>query len=235
MRKACIGFGGTAVALFIGYATVSSTTASWIIAVLWWGFIVVAVLFFLTGLTYLLLWFKKYRKKEILKVSKAEIYNVGDGSQWLRLEVQNPNSTYAKGCYGKLLERKMVGELSKIAAFFDRQKGVAKAGNVDLKYWRLPPEGHRFPWSLTDHSLITIPISENGGSEYLYLATKRKQANCLCFPKSTGNEYANYRLCDFEIKLEIGSETETFRTTKVFVVFKATANNIELVRWCVVD
>lgn len=42
-------------ALFIGYATVPSTTASWVIAVLWWGFIVAGGLFFLTGLTYLIL------------------------------------------------------------------------------------------------------------------------------------------------------------------------------------
>ena len=40
-------------ALFIGYATVPSNTEPWVIAVLWWGFIVSGVSFFLISLAYL--------------------------------------------------------------------------------------------------------------------------------------------------------------------------------------
>lgn len=53
MGRACIGIGGVAIALFIGYATVPPTTASWVSTALWWGFIVAGVLFFLAGVVYL--------------------------------------------------------------------------------------------------------------------------------------------------------------------------------------
>ena len=55
MGKAFISFGTAAVALFIGYATVPSTAESWVVAVLWWGFIVAGALCFLAGLGYLIL------------------------------------------------------------------------------------------------------------------------------------------------------------------------------------
>lgn len=127
----------------------------------------------------------------------------------------------------------MVGELPKTAAYLESLLGDKKASMESS--WQLPPEGHRFPWSLTDHSLTTISISGGGGSEYLYLVVKRKQANCICFPNSGGNEYKNHRLAEFEMMFEIGSETETFTTTKVCVVFKVAFNNIELVKWNVID
>ncbi len=55
MGKAAIWFGGTAVVLLIGYATVPpSATNTWILVVLWWGFIFASALFFLTGSAYLI-------------------------------------------------------------------------------------------------------------------------------------------------------------------------------------
>lgn len=63
MGKVCIWFGGAALALFIGYATVPSNTASWVIAVLWWGFIVAGVAFFLTGFISLILIARRHQNQ----------------------------------------------------------------------------------------------------------------------------------------------------------------------------
>ncbi len=80
MGKACIWFGGAAVALFIGYATVPSTTESWVIAVLWWGFIVAGVLFFLTGLTYLIL---IARRRQNLLTKRGQTVNETKALDWV--------------------------------------------------------------------------------------------------------------------------------------------------------
>ena len=77
--------------------------------------------------------------------------------------------------------------------------------------------------------MTTITISGNGGSEFLYLVTKREQAGCFWFPTSAGNEPENWSLGDFELELEIGAESETFSPTRVRVVFRATGGDLEFV------
>ena len=177
--------------------------------------------------------------KKPLRVSNPEIYNVNDGSQWLRLKIQNLNSTIVKGCYGKLLDRKMIGELPK--SMLHSQRELAKSGNDDLPNWQLPPEGHRFPWSLTDHSLTSKNISGNGSSEYLYLVNFKWKARAtegglkqwqraIWFPREDGYEYVNYCFCDFKLTVEIGSEVESIKPTRVQAIFRTNPNGIELVK-----
>ena len=50
-----------------------------------------------------------------------------------------------------------------------------------------------------------------------------------------GVKYDNWGLGDFELELEIGSDSEAFKPTKVCVVFRATGGDIELVSWDVID
>lgn len=169
-------------------------------------------------------------KKKRLIVQEAEIYEVGDGSHWLRLKVRNPTASPIQKCYGKLLDRKMVAsKLTKVNGVFIRPELSTEGGRLSSEHMQLPPEGHRFPWSPTDHSLTTISISGNGGFEFLYLVTKRKQAGCFLFPASADNYLENWSLGDFELQLEIGAESETFRPTKVRVVFRAEGGDIEFV------
>lgn len=168
--------------------------------------------------------------KPRLVVSIAEIYEVGDSSHWLRIKVENPTASPIQNCYGKLIDRKMVASmLTKVNGVFIRPELSTEGGRLSSEHMQLPPEGHRFPWSPTDRSLTTISISGNGGFEFLYLVTKRKQAGCFWFPASAGNEQENWSLGDFELQLEIGAESETFRPTKVRVVFRAAGGDIELV------
>ena len=63
MVKVCIWFGGAAIALFIGYATVADVTegSPWYLVTIWIAFVVAGVLFLLTGLVYLFLLGKKRR------------------------------------------------------------------------------------------------------------------------------------------------------------------------------
>jgi len=173
---------------------------------------------------------RKLKSKQRLVVSMAGIYEVGDSSHWLRIKVENPTASPIQNCYGKLLDRKMVASmLTKVNGVFIRPELSTEGGRLSSEHMQLPPEGHRFPWSPTDRSLTTISISGNGGFEFLYLVTKRKLAGCFWFPASAGNEQENWSLGDFELQLEIGSESETFRPTKVRVVFRATGGDIELV------
>lgn len=168
--------------------------------------------------------------EKLLIASQAEIYEVGDGSHWLRLKVENPLRSVALGCHGKLLSRKMIrGMLTKVDGVFIRPELSTEGGRLSSEHMQLPPEGHRFPWSPTDRSLTTISISGNGGFEFLYLVTKRKHTGCFWFPASAGNEHENWSLGDFELELEIGSESEAFTTTKVRVVFRAAGGDLEFV------
>lgn len=194
---------------------------------------VAIALLVIAALWALLVWtpiIRKFKSKQRLVVSTAEIYEVGDSSHWLRIKVENPTASPIQNCYGKLLDRKMVASmLTKVNGVFIRPELSTEGGRLSSEHMQLPPEGHRFPWSPTDRSLATINISGNGGFEFLYLVRKKKQVGCFWFPANADNDQENWSLGDFELQLEIGAESETFRPTKVRVTFRAAGGDLEFV------
>lgn len=174
---------------------------------------------------------EKFRSSRLdLVISMPEIYEVGDGSHWLRMRVENPTASPVQNCYGKLLDRKQVaGALMKVDGELVRPALSAESGRQSMEHMEFPPEGHRFPWSPVDRQLTTISISGNGGFEYLYIVTKRKTIGCFWFPTSAGNEYENWSLGDFGLELEIGSESKTLKPRRVRVVFRTGEGYLELV------
>jgi len=171
-----------------------------------------------------------------LTAQGAELYDDGRGCQWLRLRVENPTALPIPNCYGKLLDRRLVrsqpiqvdGKLTEIE--ISPEVGRRSSENMEL-----PPEGHRFPWEPTQLPETTATVSGFGGKEFLYVVAKRENIGSIGFPTDMGIEYHNWSLGDFELKLEIGSDSEPFRPTKLRVVFKATGGDIELVGWDVIN
>ncbi len=194
-----------------------------------WGMVIAGgIILFVTIVYYA--WRAHRSKRGKLTISGAEIYEVGDGSHWLRLKVENPTALPIQNCYGKLLDRKQVtGPLMKVDSELVRLPLSSQASRKSREHGGLPPEGHRFPWFSEDRSLTTVTISGNQGFEFLYLVTKRKTVGCFWFPTNTGNGYENWSLGDFELELEIGSDSETFKPRRVHVVFRADGGYLELV------
>lgn len=236
MGTVLLWFGAIAVAFFIGYATVPPTTPYWVTMVLWWGFIVSGVLFFLIALAYLARIVRRHlinrqvpdkkQPKELLRVSNPEIYEVGDGSHWLRLKVENPTSFIAKGCYGKLIDRKHVsfpmGRHDEIEHVI-----LSDSGHQSREHGQLPPEGHPFPWSPVDRQLLTTTISAKGNA-YLYLVTKHHNMGCFWFPANVGKEWENWGLGNYELQIEVGTESDNFKPNKTAVTFCARGGDLEV-------
>lgn len=164
-----------------------------------------------------------------LRIVGSENYNCGTGYNWLRLKVENPTGEPVPNCYGKLCERKMVASDLKIDGMNGKFSISPEAGRESRESGQLPPEGHKFPWSIESVADTTITISGFNGREYLYYATKPKSASAFGFPSETGIKYMNYSLGYFELEIEVGSESEHFKPARVCVTFKAAGGDLEFV------
>lgn len=165
-----------------------------------------------------------------LIVESAEIYDDGMGCHWLRLRVENPTALPIKDCYGKLIDRRLItfpvtGGMGERL----RQLVSPEVGRRSMENQVLPPEGHRFPWSLTQLPETTTTISGFGGQEFLYVVTKRGNVGSFGFPTDMGIKYDNWSIGEFLLVVEIGSESEAFQPTKARVVFRAGGGDIEFV------
>lgn len=164
-----------------------------------------------------------------LRVVGSENYNYGRGYNWLRLKVENTTGEPIPNCYGKLCERKMVAADLKIDGKDGRFSISPERGRESSEAGQLPPEGHKFPWSIESVADTIITIPGFNGREYLYYATKPKSASAFGFPSEIGVKYMNYSLGYFELEMEVGSESERFRPARVCVTFKATGGDLEFV------
>ena len=156
--------------------------------------------------------------------------------QWLRVKVKNPTGLPIRDCYGRLVRRRLVrsspitvnGKLTQLEV-------SPEVGSLSLEHQELPPEGHRFPWAPTQLPEIITTIPGYGGQEFLYVVAKTKNIGHFGFPTDMGIKYHNWSLGDFELELEIGSESETFRPTNVRVIFRATGGDLELLSWSMIN
>jgi len=156
-----------------------------------------------------------------LVANKVEDYDDNKGWNWLRLEVENPTAVSIQKCYGKLRARRMI-TVNPI------QPEIPIAyGQHCRKYPQLPPEGTRFTW-LPEPSEPLMTISGNS-SEYLYFVAKKADKGAFNFQSETGPSYDNFSLGDFELKLEVGSESESFSPTRVKIIFRAGGGNLEVI------
>ena len=163
-----------------------------------------------------------------LRVVGSESYNCGGGYNWLRLMVENPTGVPIPNCYGKLCGRKMVAtNLIKIDERETRLFVSPERGRESEPSAQLPPEGHKFPWSPTSVADTTITIPGFNSREYLYYAAKLKSSGAFGFPSEIGIKYNNFSLGDFELEIEVGSESETFKPTKVCVTFRAEGGDLK--------
>lgn len=167
-----------------------------------------------------------------LRVVGSETYDCERGYNWLRLKVENPSGTPIPNCYGKLCARKMIAtNLVKIDEREARLSVSPERGRQSSEAAQLPPEGHKFPWSPESVSDATITIPGFNSREYLYYAAKLKRGGAFGFPSELGIKYNNFSLGDFELEIEVGSESEAFKPTKVCVTFRAEGGDLEFVSW----
>jgi hypothetical protein len=171
-----------------------------------------------------------------LRVVGSENYNCGRGYNWLRLRVENPTGTPIPNCYGRLNERKLVASgLMKIDGQEGRFPISPEVGRESTEIAQLPPERHNFPWSPESPSDALITISGFNGKGYLYYAAKLNRGGEFGFPSELGIKYRNFNLGDFELEIEVGSESENFKPTKVCVTFRAAGGDLEFLSMKDVD
>lgn len=170
--------------------------------------------------------------KRLIVQYDGKIYETGDGCRWLRLRVENPTALPIHNCYGKLLDRRLVSYPCIIEKELTQVEVSPEAGRRSSEHQELPPEGHRFPWLPTQLPETTRTISGHNGHDYLYIVAKRKQTGCFGFPNEMGIKYANWSIGDFELEIEIGSESEAevFQPTRVRITFSGTESDIEFLR-----
>lgn len=167
-----------------------------------------------------------------LRVVRVENYDPGKGPSWLRLVIENPTGVPIKECYGKLCERKMIAtNLTRIDDKLVRLPISPEEGGKSLENMELPPEGQKFPWSPESGGDRVITISGFNSREYLYFAAKLKNSGAFGFPSYSGVNWTNFALGDFEIEIEVGSESEDFKPTKVGIVLRAEGGDLEIVSW----
>lgn len=165
-----------------------------------------------------------------LRVVGSENYECGRGHNWLRLKVENPTGKPVANCYGKLVARKMVAtNLTKVDGQEVRLPISAERGGQSLEVAQLPPEGHRFPWSPESAAETIVTIPGFRSVEYLYYGAKGKSSSSFGFPSGLGMKYANFSLGDFELEIEVGSESEGFEPTRVCVTLRADGGDLKFV------
>ena len=166
-----------------------------------------------------------------LIVNNADSYNDGKECNWIRLRVENPTAQPINECYGKLFDRKQVSlSLTNINGELIRPVISEEAGRRSLEHGKLPPEGHRFPWAPDMNPPITITIPGFNSIEFLYVAAKKTSVGYFGFPSESGINYANWGLGDFELGIEIGSQSEKFKPTKVNIIFRASGGDLEFIK-----
>jgi len=167
-----------------------------------------------------------------LKVAEVENYEPGKGLNWLRLVIENPTGVPIKNCYGKLCERKMIAtNLTRIDEELVRLSISPENGGKSLENMELPPEGQKFPWSPESGGNRIITISGFNSREYLYFAAKLKNSSAFGFPSYSDVEWRNFALGDFELEIEVGSESEDFKPTKVGIAIRAEGGDLKIVSW----
>jgi hypothetical protein len=165
-----------------------------------------------------------------LRVVGAENYEPGKGPSWLRLVIENPTGVPIKECYGKLCERKMVAtDLTEVDGELVRLSISDEEGGKSSENMELPPEGQKFPWSPESGGDRLTTISGFNGREYLYFAAKLKNSGAFGFPSYGDVKWTNFALGDFELEIEVGSEREGFKPTKIGIVLRAEGGDLEVV------
>jgi hypothetical protein len=171
----------------------------------------------------------KLAEKKLIVVG-SETYDCGRGYNWLRLKVENPSGAPIPNCYGKLCARKMVAtSLTRVDDESVRLSISPESGGKSLAQMELPPEGHKFPWSPEQLPDTTITIPGFGSPEYLYYVVKHKGGSAFGFPSGMGIKYNNFSLGDFELEIEVGSESEVFKPARVCIVFRAEGGDLQFV------
>lgn len=171
-----------------------------------------------------------------LTVTEVNTYDDGKGCHWLRVKVENPTALPIRECYGKLLDRKHVlGGLTKVDGVLVRQELSSEHGRQSRQHMELPPEGYRFPWSPERLPPAIITIPGFGSPEFLYIVAKRENVGPFGFPTDMGIQYDNLALGDFQLDVEIGSELDSFKPVRFRVVFRTEGDDLELIRWSVLN
>ena len=169
------------------------------------------------------LWKKDHDELESMKekrllVSLAPNYEPRDGSHWLRLRVDNLSGEPIPSCYGKLDSYNMLIKDKRVTEIGEFATGLNSG---------LPPERHPFPWAptTTPDSLIAIA---GKGHEYLYIVVVQEQGTNFFTPTEMGLLYPKTKIhAEYEVIIDIGSETETFSPTKVCLHYAMTDRTIE--------
>jgi len=163
-----------------------------------------------------------------LMPTDAEVYH-DDKRHWIRLRVENQAAIPIRGCYGKLLERRNVS-FPCVENGIPIQAPISREiGKRSMENQQLPPEGHRFTWSIGDDRRETTTVPGHSSPEYLYVVTKDKEHSDFAFCAHSGAKYENWGMGDFELELEIGSEIEAFKPTRARLVFRAVGPHLEFV------
>lgn len=139
------------------------------------------------------------------------------GDWWLRLRVENPTAIPIPECYGELVSYRLASYESENGEI---QVSPESGVGTSRQFGELPPHRHMFPWAPTELPDTAITIGHES-YEFLYIAVKRKNRGCFYTPTEMGLKYPNYGLGLFEVELEIGSKSESFRPNKVKFTFSS--------------
>jgi hypothetical protein len=145
------------------------------------------------------------------------------GQQWIRLRVENPTAIPIPECFGKLINYRLASwESRKEGRLLEEIEVSPESGaHTTPQSGELPPQRHMFPWSPNQLPETTITIPGHNSDEFLYIAMKRTTEGCFYTPTDMGLRYPNYGMGNFELELEIGSNSEPFKPTRVKLVFRA--------------
>lgn len=165
---------------------------------------------------------KRLTERRLL-VSLAESRYDYLGDQWVRLRVENPTAIPIPDCYGKLISYRLASIESRKKGEPVEEKEISpKDSPITMpQSMELPPPRHMFPWSPIQLPEITITIPGHNSYEFLYIAVKQGNLGCFYTPTEMGLRYPNYSLGNFELEIEVGSNSKSFKQTRVKLVFRA--------------
>ena len=156
-----------------------------------------------------------------LLVSLPESYYDYLNDHWIRLRVENPTAVSIPDCYGKSVSYRLASYEAEMDGKLKEVQIPTEVGTSTIpQSMELPPQRHRFPWSTLPLPEITTTIPTNS-YEFLYIAMKRNSQGCFYTPTDMGLKYPNYGMGNFELEIEIGSNSEPFKPTKVRLTFCA--------------